>query len=67
VPEISVAEAAVLASMLPNPHYYNPDHHPEKLERRVRRLLHIMWNNRTISGEQYDQAIRELAAGLLQN
>jgi monofunctional biosynthetic peptidoglycan transglycosylase len=67
VPEISVAEAAVLASMLPNPHYYNPDNHPEKLERRVRRLLHIMWNNRTISREQYDQAIRELAAGLLQN
>ena len=66
-PEISVAEAAVLAAMLPNPHYYNPDKHPEKLERRVRRLLQIMWHNQTISGGEYDQAIRELAAGLLEN
>lgn len=65
VPEISVAEAAVLAAMLPNPHYYSPFRHQNKLERRARLLLTQMWRNRSISPEQYQEAITSLAVKVL--
>jgi monofunctional biosynthetic peptidoglycan transglycosylase len=65
VPEISVAEAAVLAAMLPNPHYYSPFRHQDKLERRVRRLLMHMWKNRSISPDQYREALNSLSVSVL--
>ena len=61
VPGLSVAEAAVLAAMLPNPHYYSPFRHQNKLERRASLLLTNMRRNRAISPEQYEEAITSLA------
>ncbi len=40
--ELSALEAATLAAMIPSPRIYDPVRHPERLERRARRILRWM-------------------------
>ena len=40
--ELSPREAATLAAMIPSPRIYDPVRHPERLERRARRILRWM-------------------------
>jgi len=57
--DVNLPEAAMLASMLPNPKYYNPFVRWEKVKRKQRRVLRLMRGNRVISREDYEAALEE--------
>jgi membrane peptidoglycan carboxypeptidase len=58
-PELSHAEAALLAGMLPNPKYYNPFKRPDKARKRQERVLFNMQQAKHITPEEYQQALAE--------
>ena len=55
--ELTPAEAALLAGMLPNPRYYNPIKRPEKARARQERVLFNMQQAKIITPEEYDAAL----------
>ena len=56
--ELSPGEAALLAGMLPNPHYYNPFKRPNKARDRQERVLSNMLQAKLITQEVYDASVR---------
>jgi membrane peptidoglycan carboxypeptidase len=56
--ELSPAEAALLAGMLPNPRYFNPFKRPDKARERQERVLSNMLQAKLITPEVYDAAVR---------
>ncbi len=57
--ELTPAEAALLAGMLPNPRYYNPYKRPEKARRRQERVLFNMQQAKVITQDEYAAALQE--------
>ncbi|HUI67704.1 MAG TPA: transglycosylase domain-containing protein [Nitrospirota bacterium] len=60
--ELTAGEAALLAGMLPNPHYYNPFKRPEKAKDRQERVLANMLQAKLITSDEYDAAVKSLPA-----
>jgi membrane peptidoglycan carboxypeptidase len=58
-PELSKAEAALLAGMLPNPKYFNPFKRPDKARKRQERVLFNMQQAKHMTPEEYQQALAE--------
>ena len=56
--ELNPGEAALLAGMLPNPHYYNPFKRPEKARTRQERVLFNMQQAHVISRDEYNTALQ---------
>jgi len=56
-PELSKAEAALLAGMLPNPKYYNPFKRPDKARQRQERVLFNMFQAKLLTQDEYAQAM----------
>lgn len=56
--ELTPGEAALLAGMLPNPHYYNPFKRPEKARTRQERVLFNMQQAHVISRDEYNTALQ---------
>jgi penicillin-binding protein 1A len=56
--ELTAAEAALLAGMLPNPHYFNPYKRPDKARDRQERVLSNMLQAKLITPESYDESIK---------
>jgi penicillin-binding protein 1A len=56
--ELTAGEAALLAGMLPNPHYYNPFKRPEKANGRQERVLTNMFQAKEITSDEYDAAVK---------
>ncbi len=59
VGEITSAEAALLAGMLPNPRYFNPYKRSEKARDRQERVLFNMQQAKILTQEQYTAAMAE--------
>jgi membrane peptidoglycan carboxypeptidase len=57
--ELTPAEAALLAGMLPNPHYYNPYKRPAKARARQERVLFNMQQAKLITQDEYAAALQE--------
>jgi monofunctional biosynthetic peptidoglycan transglycosylase len=57
--EITKAEAALLAGMLPNPKYYDPFKRPEKARRRQEKVLFNMHQAKVLTGDEYAAALAE--------
>ncbi len=57
--ELTTAEAALLAGMLPNPRYYNPYKRPEKARVRQERVLFNMQQAKVIPQDEYAAALQE--------
>ncbi len=55
--ELSKAEAALLAGMLPNPHYYNPFKRPEKARKRRDQVLFNLQQAKLMTQEEYREAL----------
>ncbi len=55
--ELTPAEAALLAGMLPNPRYYNPYKRPEKAGGRQERVLFNMQQAKVITQDEYAAAL----------
>ncbi|MGE5808948.1 MAG: transglycosylase domain-containing protein [Nitrospirota bacterium] len=55
--ELTAGEAALLAGMLPNPHYYEPFKRPEKARRRQKQVLFNMRQARLLTEEEYRSAL----------
>jgi monofunctional glycosyltransferase len=55
---LNAAEAAFLAGMLPNPHYYNPYKHLDKARERQERVLFNMQQARLLSQDEYARALQ---------
>ena len=56
--ELTVAEAALLAGMLPNPRYYNPFKRLDKAKDRQQRVLANMVQAHLISRDEYEAALQ---------
>ncbi len=56
--ELTAAEAALLAGMLPNPRYYNPFKRPEKAGDRKERVLFNMQQAKLITQDEYTAALQ---------
>ena len=56
--ELTAAEAALLAGMLPNPHYFNPFKRPGRARDRQERVLSNMLQAKLITHEVYDAAVQ---------
>lgn len=56
--ELTSAEAALLAGMLPNPRYYNPYKRPEKARKRQEQVLFNMQQAKLIPQDEYVAALR---------
>ncbi len=56
--ELTAAEAALLAGMLPNPRYYNPYRRPEKARVRQERVLFNMQQAKVITQDDYTTALQ---------
>ena len=57
--ELTPAEAALLAGMLPNPKYYDPFKRPDKARKRQEQVLFNMQQAKLLSAEEYQQALAE--------
>ena len=57
--ELTPAEAALLAGMLPNPHFYNPYKRPAKARDRQERVLFNMQQAKLITKDEYAAALQE--------
>ena len=57
--ELSKAEAALLAGMLPNPKYYNPFKRLDKAQKRQEQVLFNMQQAKHMTAEEYQQALAE--------
>jgi len=56
-PELTQAEAALLAGMLPNPRYYSPFKRPDKARQRQERVLFNMFQAKLLTQDQYAHAM----------
>jgi monofunctional biosynthetic peptidoglycan transglycosylase len=56
--ELTTAEAALLAGMLPNPRYYDPYKNPEKARGRQERVLFNMQQAKVITRDEYIDALQ---------
>lgn len=54
--ELNLPESALLAAMLANPHYYNPNKNLERVQNRQKRLLSLLRTNHMINDEEYQEA-----------
>jgi len=59
-PELTHAEAALLAGMLPNPRYYNPFKRLDKARQRQEQVLFNMFQAKLLTQEEYGQAMDAL-------
>jgi len=57
--ELTNAEAALLAGMLPNPKYYDPFKRPDKARQRQERVLFNMQQAKLLTPDEYQQALAE--------
>ena len=57
--ELTNAEAALLAGMLPNPKYYDPFKRPDKARQRQERVLFNMQQAKLLTLDEYQQALTE--------
>ena len=57
--ELTPAEAALLAGMLPNPKYYDPFKRPDKARKRQEQVLFNMQQAKLLTPEEYQQALAE--------
>jgi monofunctional biosynthetic peptidoglycan transglycosylase len=57
--ELTHAEAALLAGMLPNPKYYDPFKRPDKARKRQERVLFNMQQAKLLTPDEYQQALAE--------
>ncbi len=57
--ELSIAESALLAGMLQSPTALDPFNHPQAAKERRKRVLTAMLETKTITEEQYNDAITE--------
>jgi penicillin-binding protein 1A len=57
VTELTPAEAALLAGMLPNPRYFNPYKRPDKARDRQERILFNMQQAKLLTPEEYTAAM----------
>ncbi len=55
--ELTAGEAALLAGMLPNPHYYNPFKRMAKARHRQQQVLFNMHQAKLLTDEEYDAAL----------
>ena len=55
--ELTQAEAALLAGMLPNPRYYNPFKRPDKARQRQEQVLFNMFQAKLLTQDEYAQAM----------
>lgn len=58
--DLTITEAAYLASLPQAPSYYSPYRNPEELEKRKNLVLKEMLKNDFITQEEYDEAIEEV-------
>jgi len=58
VSELTIAESALLAGMLPNPRYYNPFKRMDKTRARQEKVLFNMQQAKLISQDEYSAALR---------
>ena len=59
--ELTPAESAILAAILPGPRVaYNPELKPEKVRRRAAHLLRLLQRRGVLGPAQYDQALAQL-------
>jgi penicillin-binding protein 1A len=56
--ELSMTESTLLASMLANPHYYNPEKNLERVQNRQKRLLSLLRTEHMINDEEYQAALQ---------
>ena len=56
--ELSLPESTLLASMLANPNYYNPEKNLERVQNRQKRLLALLQTEHMISEEEYQTALQ---------
>lgn len=56
--EINLAESAILASMLPNPKYFDPYKRLNRVIKRQQRILQLMLEAKKITKEEYEDALR---------
>lgn len=59
VNELTGAEAALLAGMLPNPKYYNPFKRQDKARQRQEQVLFNMFQAKQLTEEEYQAALQE--------
>jgi penicillin-binding protein 1A len=59
VQELTPAESALLAGMLPNPRYYDPFKRPEKARKRQEQVLFNMFQAKLLTGEEHAAALEE--------
>jgi penicillin-binding protein 1B len=57
VPQLTIAEAALLAGMVQRPSYFNPIRYPQRARDRRDRVLALMRRNGYLSTVQYQQAV----------
>ncbi len=56
-PELTPAEAALLAGMLPNPRYYNPFKNPDKARQRQEQVLFNLFQAKFLTQDEYGHAM----------
>ncbi len=56
--EINLSESAILASMLPNPKYFDPYKRLSRVIKRQQRILQLMLEAKKITKEEYEDALR---------
>jgi len=64
--ELTLPEAATLAGLIQLPEFRNPFRHPDRARDRRNVVLQLMWQNRHVTREQYEDAVRKplgVAAG----
>ncbi|MCL2076891.1 MAG: penicillin-binding protein [Oscillospiraceae bacterium] len=59
VGELTIAEAALMAAVLPSPHFYNPYNNPELARDRQEVALQQMYYYGFITSDEYDAALAE--------
>jgi monofunctional biosynthetic peptidoglycan transglycosylase len=57
--ELTPAEAALLAGMLPNPRYYDPFKRPDKARKRQEQVLFNMQQAKLLTADEYQKALAE--------
>ncbi len=59
VQELTTAEAALLAGMLPNPKYYDPFKRPDKARQRQEQVLFNLFQAKLVNEQEYQAALQE--------
>lgn len=57
--ELTIAESALLAGMLPNPRYYDPFRRPDKARQRQEQVLFNMFQAKLITEDEHRAALQE--------